>query len=179
MNETRKLALSGVLCAVALLVMLLGNVLPILTYAAPCLCGLIVAAVLQRCGLRYAWALYGAITLLSLMLLTDREQALFFALIAGYYPMFFRFAESRIASRTLRYVAKLLLFNAALAGITALLFFVFFYGAEALWGDSWAIAVGLVVIGNAVFLLYDRLLARLLPMMEHKLSFCFFKNRHG
>ena len=43
-------------------------------------------AVLKTCGVRIAWAWYGAVAILSLLLAPDKEAAAVFAFL-GYYPI--------------------------------------------------------------------------------------------
>ena len=71
-------ALGGVLAALAVVVMSLGTTIPIATYVCPMLCALLLQAVLKTCGVRIAWAWYGAVAILSLLLAPDKEAAAVF-----------------------------------------------------------------------------------------------------
>ena len=74
-------ALGGVLAALAVVVMSLGTIFPIATYVCPMLCALLLQAVLKTCGVRIAWAWYGAVAILLLLLAPDKEAATVFAFL--------------------------------------------------------------------------------------------------
>ena len=74
------------LAAAAVVLMSIGTIIPIATYAAPVLCMMVGQMVLKLCGSRIAWAWYGAVTVLSLLLAPDKEAAAVFAVL-GYYPV--------------------------------------------------------------------------------------------
>ena len=63
------MALGGVMAALAVVIMSMGTLIPIATYSCPVLCALLLQLVLKTCGSRIAWAWYGAVTILSLLLL--------------------------------------------------------------------------------------------------------------
>ena len=91
MNEKRKtpasrIALGGVLAALAVVIMSLGGLIPVMTYVSPMLCALLLKIVLELCGVRIAWAWYGAVALLAALLSADKEAAAVFIFL-GYYPI--------------------------------------------------------------------------------------------
>ena len=79
-------ALGGILAALAVVIMAMGPLLPVATYVCPMLCALLLQVVLKTCGSRIAWAWYGAVALLSLLLAPDKEAAVVFTFL-GYYPI--------------------------------------------------------------------------------------------
>lgn len=79
-------ALGGVLAALAVVIMSMGTLIPVATYVCPMLCAILLQVVLKTCGSRIAWAWYGAVAVLSLLLAPDKEAAAVFAFI-GYYPI--------------------------------------------------------------------------------------------
>ena len=80
------MALGGVLAALAVVIMSLGGLIPIATYVTPMLCAMLLQAVLLTCGTRVAWAWYGAVALLGLLLCPDKEAAAVYVFL-GYYPI--------------------------------------------------------------------------------------------
>ena len=86
-TQTARTALCGVLGALGLVLLALGSVLPLATYAAPMLAAFALIPLVQDCPPRYAWLTWAATALLALMLLPDRELALTYALVLGPYPM--------------------------------------------------------------------------------------------
>ena len=111
-TQTARTALCGVLGALGLVLLALGSVLPLATYAAPMLAAFALIPLVQDCPPRYAWLTWAATALLALMLLPDRELALTYALVLGPYPMLKQRLD-KLPGRPLRLAAKLAVFNAA------------------------------------------------------------------
>ena len=154
-NPASTIALGGMLAALAVVVMCLGTALMIGTYACPMIAILILKIVLNACGQRIAWAWYGAVAMMSLLLAPDKEAAAVF-LFLGYYPI----VKPWLDGRRLSFLWKGLLFN----GVTVIMYwllmnlFGFDYLAEEFF-DMGLIMLGmLLVLGNVTFFLLDRLL---------------------
>ena len=168
MNQRRstpasRMALGGVLAAVAVVIMSLGGLIPVATYVCPMLCAVLLQVVLMTCGKRVAWAWYGAVALLSVLLSPDKEAAAVLIFL-GYYPIVkFRHMEF-VKSRAARTALKLVLFNAAVCVMYGILFLTM--GGEALMREmvenGWFLTALMLVMGNAAMLLYDWMLERLL-----------------
>ena len=150
-------ALGGVLAALAVVVMCLGTIIPVATYVCPMFCALLLQAVLKTCGVRIAWAWYGAVTILSLLLAPDKEAAAVFAFL-GYYPI----VKPRLDKTRLRWLWKGLLFNASVLVMYWLLLRVF--GLAQVTEDFEEIGVVMLIIllilGNVTFFLLDKLLEK-------------------
>ena len=159
MRKAKQMALGGLLAASAVVIMTLGGLIPFATYTCPMLCILILMMVAMLCGYRIAWAWYGAVSILSLLLGPDKEAAAVFVAL-GYYPII----KPKLDRSRLRWVWKALLFNSATIALYMLLLYVF--GMEQLLTDFREIGlIGLVialVLGNICFILVDRILT-LLP----------------
>lgn len=161
-SNTWRLAFCGVLGGFCTLLMLLGNLIPFGTYAVPCAASVLLIAAREECGARHSWALYLAVSFLSLILVADRELALFFVLLTGYYPLL----EPRlrqIRPRLLRLLAKLSVYACAMALLYSLLLLVFPVDAllEEFGAMGKAGAALLALTGGAVFLVYDLALRRM------------------
>ncbi len=169
-RQSRRVALCGVLCALSVVLLLVGNVLQIGTYAAPMLASLLLIPAGEEYGPRAALLLYLATSVLGVLLVPDKELALFYALVLGYYPVL-RGALARIRPAPLRWAAKLACFNAAALAMYALLLAVF--AAPALRAEFSAMGRGipaaLLGLGNAAFLLYDLALSRLTRLYRARL----------
>lgn len=104
-TESQKIALCGVLSALSVVVLLVGNVLQIGTYAAPMLASFLLIPVLEDYGKKYALLLYAVVSLLSLFLVPDKELVLFYVLVLGYYPVL-RVRLNNIRRGVLRWMAQ-------------------------------------------------------------------------
>ena len=74
-SKAAPVALGGVMAALATVIMALGTMIPAATYVCPMLCMLILAVVYRTCGSSIAWAWYGAVAILSLLMAPDKEAA--------------------------------------------------------------------------------------------------------
>ena len=92
--------------------MLLGAVVPVLMFIAPAVASLLIATVCVECGRTMALTAYGAVSLLSLLFVPDKEVALVFVFLLGYYPLVKPRFE-RIRLPLVRVLCKLLLCNGA------------------------------------------------------------------
>lgn len=150
------MALGGILAALAVVIMALGTLIPVATYVCPMLCALLLNTVLHTCGRRIAWAWFGAVAILSVLLAPDKEAAILFAFL-GYYPI----VKPGLDGRRGRWLWKLLLFNAAV--LVAYWLMLQVLGLAALVEEFSQMGVVmlavLLVLGNVTFLLLDRLLS--------------------
>lgn len=154
-GEAGRIALGGVLAALAVVILSLGTLIPVATFIAPMLCALLLAVVLAKCGGRIAWAWYGAVALLGALLAPDKEAAAVFVFL-GYYPI----VKPWLDKRRFGVLWKLALFVIATVAMYALLIFVLGMGAIAGEFREMGMALNLVALalGIVTFLLLDRLL---------------------
>lgn len=124
MKKSAKIAFCSVTGASIILLMFLGNIIPIATYAVPCLASMLMMIAMEECGERYAWALFFAICALSFIIIADKELLLIFMLFLGYYPMLKKHIE-KLRFPAVQAVLKLAAFNLAIAVVYMLLLLVF------------------------------------------------------
>ena len=118
--------------------------------------------VLVLCGEKLSWAMFFASAMLSLLLAPDKEAAAIF-LALGYYPIVKPKLDRK--SKIRRWVGKFLLFNVSILAVYAVLLFVLRLDAlrEEFSAMSGALLAGLLLGGNFLFWLDDRLLGRFAP----------------
>ena len=154
-NDTRKIALGGVLAAAAVVIMCLGGLIPIATYACPMLCCLTQLVVLRFCGKRIAWSWFAVVAVLSLLLGPDKEAAMVF-LALGYYPLI----KPTLEKCKFRIFWKFLFFNLSILAAYAVM--IWLLGMDELAAENMELGLaGLVItlmLGNLTFFLLDRLL---------------------
>ena len=168
-RKSRDMALCGCLCALAVVIMSLGTLIPMATYCCPVLASLVLLPVMLVCGKKLSWVLYGAIAILSVLLAPDKEAAAIFVAL-GYYPIVKPWFDAK--KRLPRVLGKALLFNLSAAGVYAVLLFVLQMDAlrQEFSAMNAALLVSLLAGGNLVFWMDDLLLARLLPIVQQKLE---------
>lgn len=156
-------ALGGVLAALAVVIMSLGGMIPVATYVIPVLCMVLLQVVLKSCGQRMAWAWYGAVAILGLMMCPDKEAAAVFAAL-GYYPIL----KPKLDRMKGKWLWKALLFN----GVTLVLYWLMMnllgmaeLAAEFAEMGKW-MTVATLLLGNVTFLMVDILLGKRLKRMK-------------
>ena len=115
-NSARLVAFGGMMAALAVVIMCLGGMIPVATYVCPMLCAVLLTFVLKMTTRRIAWAWYGAVAILSLLLGPDKEAAAVFVFL-GYYPI----VKPWIDRRKLSFLCKLVLFNVSILAMYAVL----------------------------------------------------------
>ena len=153
------MALGGIMAALAVTIMSLGGLIPVATYVCPMLCAILLLVVYLSCGSRIAWAWYGAVAILSLLMGPDKEAAAVFVFL-GYYPIL----KPWLDKRKLSLVWKLLLFNCAVLTMYWLLLNLFGMAQLAAEFSELGLVLGIVLLlmGNLTFFLLDIVLGRLL-----------------
>lgn len=148
MKHTRPMALGAIIAALSIVLMLLGAVLELGTYAAPMLCGLLLIPLGNQWGIKYQTACYIAVSLLSFLLIPNAEQNLIYAGLFGWYPIA-RPALQKLPP-LLRLLAKAVIFNVVILAVEALVLLVL--APEAMTNGMIAI---LLILANITFLAYD------------------------
>lgn len=151
------MALGGVLAALAVVIMCLGGLIPASTYVCPMLCILMVDLVRRICGARTAWAWYGAVALLCLLMGPDKEAAAVY-LFLGYYPV----VKPVMDRMKWKWFWKGLYFNGSVVVMYWLLMHLFGLAAlaEEFREMGTLLLVALLLGGNLIFVLTDRILTR-------------------
>ena len=156
-NSARHIAFGGMFAAVAMVIMNLGSLIPVATFVCPMLCMMILAFVRKMCGQRIAWAWYGAVAILSLIMAPDKEAAAVFAFL-GFYPI----VKIKLDKIPFGFAVKLTLFNVLILLMYALLIHLFGMAQIAAEYREMGIAMTAVmlILGNVAFFLLDHDLSR-------------------
>ena len=167
-SRTRELALTSVLSALAVVLLSLGGVVPLATYAAPVLASVTLLIAREECRPGYAWSCYAVSAALGLLLSPDKEGALLYAFL-GYYPLLKPKLDA-LQPRLLRLGVKLLLCILAVGAMYALLLFVFRLDAviEEFSATAPTLLWTTALLGIAVFLVYDLALDRLTTIYKKR-----------
>lgn len=156
-NAAKEMALGGVLAALAIVIMCLGGMIPLATFVCPMFCCLMVKLVKKLCGDRIAWAWYGAVAILSVLMGPDKEAAAVFVFL-GYYPII----KPKMDKMPWKWLWKLLYFNAVILLLYTLLIHVFGLADVAQEYAELGFVMTLVTLflGNVTFVMLDILLGR-------------------
>lgn len=153
----------GVMCGLSVVVMLSGSILPFATFCAPAVGGLLLMPVAVECGMRLAWVCYGAISVLAVLFVPDKEMAAVFIFLFGCYPLLKAYIQ-RLPGKILQVAAKAAFFNGAILAMYGLLLFIFPMPSlveEFAQTANWMLAA-LLLMGNVCFWIYDAALSNIL-----------------
>lgn len=154
LNKSAAVALSGVVTALVIVLMMCTGLMPMATYALPGLAGVLLIFVVVEMNKQWAFLVYAVSGLLSLLIVPDREAVMLFILFFGYYPVLKAVFES-IRKRWISWLLKLLVFNVAMiVGFFVSIYVLMLPMEEFMIGQMFLPGL-LLLMGNAVFLLYD------------------------
>ena len=175
-RDSRRIAVSGMMAALATAILMMGGVIPAATFVGPALAGIMLIPVLLEGGRRMALGAWVAVSALSLMLCADKEAALLFAFL-GWYPVAKWPLEAKLPGwRSLP--VKLLLWNACAGAMAALIFFVLpMDQVIAEYREMGRVMLAaFILMANITLVLYDRLLNTLAILYVKKLRPKLFKH---
>ena len=139
-NDIKRVALGGMLAALAIVIMCLGGLIPVATYVCPLLCCVTQYVVLRFCGQRIAWTWYVVVSFLALLMGPDKEAAMVF-LAVGYYPII----KQLIDSLKFRVIFKIAYFNISVGIVYAIM--IYLMGMQEIAAENMEFGIiGLVVI---------------------------------
>ena len=110
MKTSFKVSLGGIVAALSLVLMLITTLVPFGTYALPCFAGMLLICIVFELGYKWAFLVYFVVSLMSMLLLSDKEAALYYVIFLGFYPTLKGLIE-KINSKVFQYVIKIALFN--------------------------------------------------------------------
>ena len=159
-RQSRKAALCGMMAALSVVILCLGGMIPLATFACPMLAMLCLIPVVCEYGAGTAMLLYGAASILALLLGPDKEIALLYVFL-GWYPG----VRPRLVviPRPVRWAVKCALFTLAVVAMYALVLHLFRLEAvvEEFAEYSTVMVFALIALGNITFLVFDQLLDRM------------------
>lgn len=171
MNNRKKLsfkvALGGVIAALSLLLMLVAGVTTSLVYAIPMFTGAFLMVLVIEFGAGFAGLEYLAISIISMLLLGNKEAAIMYVAFFGYYPIVKSFIE-KYMGKILSWIVKYLIFNISMVVayfVVSKIFMITFDDME-IFG-KYAMLV-LLLAGNILFVIYDIMLTRLVTIYVYR-----------
>ena len=166
-KNSGRLALAGVLTALALVLLLLTAVIPTTTVALAAAAGLCGIPVVVELGRRAGLLHYMAVSLLALLLIPAVEGKTMYIAFFGYYTVLKAWLEQKNLLRPTEWIVKLVVFIAALGAGGAAIWFI---SRPALpgWFALWMLPVAAVGL-CALFVVYDWCLTGLVSLYNARL----------
>ncbi len=154
MNRVLKVTVCAVITAISTVIMLLTSVIPVGTYALPAIAGATIIPLITDISKKWAFASFAVSSVLSLFLAGDKEAVFLFILFFGYYPIMKSIIES-VELKIIMFILKLLIFNVAVIISYFLAFKILGLPSDSFTIMGVNLPLLFLIIGNAVFLLYD------------------------
>ncbi len=159
MKKTRNTTVCGMLSALSVVIMLTTAVLPALMYVMPMVAGFIVYLIDRIIGLKWSIGVFLVTSLVSLIIITDKEVGLNYFFIFGFYPLIKERLE-RFKKPVSRFL-KLISFNLLLVLLGLTVTFVF--GIPFLDEDFGKLTIPIfALLFNVVFVMFDFLFSLLI-----------------
>lgn len=174
-RNSSKTALGGIVAALSVTMMFLTAVIPTLTYALPAAAGVLLIIVVIEIDKKWAFGVYAAVSLLSLLILPDKEAAVMYVFFFGHYPIVKAILEGKLQNRAALWILKFLIFNVSVVAAYLIIIYVFQLPMDEMEEfGKWGVWV-LLGLGNVVFLVYDVALSRLVTLYMLKWHKAFRK----
>ncbi|MBO5726140.1 MAG: hypothetical protein J6S00_03630 [Clostridia bacterium] len=161
MKQTVKITFCAIMAAMATAFMLLAY-FPYFTYAVPAIAGVLTLVVLIE--LRGKWPIFTYIvTSVLVFLFAEVEAKFMYISFFGYYPLLKAVIE-KINNRVVQYLLKFAVFNAAVLLVYGILASLIGIDVSEFGSYGTIGMVGMLVLANVAFFLYDIVLVRVANM---------------
>lgn len=167
MKNSKVIAYSGVATALSVVMLFLGSIFWVLGYTIPLVASLVMIILLDSISQKSALLTFVSTSIISFILLNDKECVLLYVLFFGYYPLI-RDKINEIKPKFLSYLLKFVTFNAAMVLTQILCVYVFGIPFDDMLG-KWGIVVFALCL-NLVFVVFDKLYTLLLRLYRIKLK---------
>ena len=170
MKRSTRIAYGGIISALSLVAMFFTGVFPFAEYALPAISGVFLVVLVIEFGFKSAVAAFVAVSILSFIITPNKEAVILFVAFLGYYPI----VKGRIEmlhNKIIQWTIKFALFNVAAVGSYMLMIYVF--NMTEIMEDFAVFQFGawvLLILGNAVFFIYDIALTRLISLYVYQIK---------
>ena len=168
-RKTHALAACSLTAALGTALLFSGGLIPVMTYAAPLVVAVLLIPIKREYRAKWAWPVWFATAVLSLLLCPDKEAALFY-LFLGYYPIL-KESFDRVKAKPVRFLVKLLFFVVSIGLMEALIAWLFQMDILIRELEEVGIVAGLLFFAllAAVMMIYDLVLSRIALLYETRL----------
>lgn len=168
MKNATRLAVCGIITALSVVLLFFGGIAFVLAYIMPMFVGLLAIMLKRTFGAGSAWITYCATSILSFILVADKECMLMYVMFFGFYPIIHD-NLNKLKITPLRIVVKFLMFNVSVFAAQLLLVYVFGIPFLEEGEGRWLIILFAVLL-NVLFVMYERMLVSLTKLYEIKLE---------
>lgn len=171
-KRTKRLTVCAMLCALGVVILLMGSFITVMDLSMAVIASLLCVVAVIEYGGAWPWMIYAATSILSLVLIPNKEVAALYAIFFGFYPIIKEKLEKR--SRVFAWVCKEIIFHIVLAACFAV--WKMFFPQELTVSIPIPLWVVFILMLELVFVLYDVALTRLISFYVYRLRqrFRFF-----
>jgi hypothetical protein len=176
MSGHKKTAVCGIIAALSLTVMFSAAVMPFSTFAAPAAAGLFILVIKLEYGIKSALITFFAVSILSAILVPQKEAVIVFITFLGHYPVI-KSSLDRLKSGLVRWAVKLIIFNASVTAAYILMLYVL--GLDEVFKDGFGVSIiaPLTASANVIFVLYDIAVNRFMYEYNFRLRRYIFRQK--
>lgn len=168
-KKTFNIALCGILSALGVVIMMITAIVPTATYAMPAMASLLLTVIVIEINKNWALASYFVVSILSLLLVPDKESVVFYILFFGYYPIYKQIIESKIKFQWLQWILKIAVFS--ISAVTVYYIAIHILGVPtdefALFGVN--VPLLFLLAGIVVFIMFDHAMTGVIVSYVNKL----------
>lgn len=169
MSQSGKTALGGMITALSV-VILMPTALEVFVYALPAFAGMLIMFSIIELDKKWAFGIYAAVSIVSLLLVPNKEAAILYAAFFGYYPILKAIFESKLP-KWAEYICKFVVFNVSMLVSYWLLMKVTGMPFEQIMGiegetgflAKYALPV-MLALGNIAFIVFDIATTRIITV---------------
>ena len=176
-KQTMKIALCGVLGALAVTLLLMGFMFPFATYACPALAASLLMIIVYEYGVKTGLTLYAAVSILGLMMVPDQELVFMYIFVFGLYTVVKLPIDRKVKNKAVKLIIKLVFINLSLVIAYSVLLFIFPVAAlvNEFSGYTKGFVILLFALFNLVFFMYDKAVQSVLIIYIRKFRKMFFR----
>lgn len=182
-KSTKKLTVSALLSAMGVALLFVGSIIETLDLSMAAIASFFCVFAVIELGTRFSWLIFAVTGILSVVLMPYSMGGWFYLLFFGYYPILKEKFER--LPRVISWIIKIIVLNVSVVVSLVIASFLF-YGGDlyntfmmTFGSDGFGLyaAIGIYVLVNVVFVIYDLALTRLISIYLFKLrqKFKMFK----
>ena len=163
MKQSSKCALGGITAALSLVMMISVAIVPFMTYALPAIAGALTVFMVVEVDKKWASGVYAAVAILGMFLVPEKEVAVMYLALFGYYPIVKALIESKIPA-VVCWLLKIILFEITM--VVSYILMIKFMGVTIDEMDTLGkLAIPILLgAGTLAFIIYDFALTRLVSI---------------
>lgn len=154
MKKSKQISLCGLMSALSIALLYFGSVIWIFSYLMPIIASLIMIIIINNLSNKYAWLVFGVVSVISILFSPDKECALTYTLFFGYYPIIFE-NINKIKNKIVKLAVEFITFNISMVVSQLTCIYVFGIPFDNIFG-KWGVII-LLVFANLLFVVYKKL----------------------